>query len=67
MIGNDVLEELEPEEGEGGEDFAFIGDRRWKDDIKGGDAVCCDEQEMSIQLIDITHFSPFEKGKGKLC
>ena len=46
MVGDGVLEEVEPEERELGEDASLVGDAGGEDVIEGGDAVGGDEEEV---------------------
>jgi hypothetical protein len=44
VVGNDVLEEAEPELGHGREDGALAGDGRGQDDVERRDAIRGDDQ-----------------------
>jgi len=46
MIGNDVFQQIEPEEGKLREDAAFVGNGRWEDDVESGEAVGGDDQQL---------------------
>ncbi len=46
VVGDEVLEEVEPEERELGEDAALVRDAGAEDVIEGGDAVGGDEEEV---------------------
>ena len=61
MVGNNVLAKIKPEEGEGGEDPALLGDATGDDHIKGRNSVGSHDEELVIQVINIPHLSFFEK------
>ena len=65
MVGDDIFEEVEPEERELGEDLAFIGDSAAQDVVEGGDAVGRDEEKtIAGESIDIADFAASGEGKG---
>ena len=65
MVGDDVFEEVEPEEGELGEDLAFVGDSAAEDVVEGGDAVGGDEEKLVAgEGIDVADFAARGEGKG---
>ena len=67
-LGTRSLEEIEPEEGDLGEDVAFAGDAGGEDVIKGGDAVSGDEEEVIADGIEVADFTAAEEGRGaKIC
>jgi hypothetical protein len=73
VVGDEVLEEVEPEEGELGEDAALIGNAGAEDMIEGGDAIRGDEEEVGVRIgwvdgVDVADFAFGEKGDwGKVC
>ena len=50
MVGDDVAEEVEPEEGKLGEDAALVGDAGAEDVIEGRDAIGGDEEEVGAGI-----------------
>ena len=65
MVGDDVFEEVEPEERELGEDLAFVGDSAAQDVVEGGDAVGGDEEELIAgEGVDVADLAARGEGKG---
>ena len=58
MIGDDVLELVHPEQGDLVQDHALVGDGLVHDDIEGGHAVGCDdEQGLVVDVIDVANLA----------
>ncbi len=53
VAGDEVFEEVEPEEGDLGEDAAFVGDRGAEHVVEGGDAVGGDEEERGFGVFGV--------------
>jgi hypothetical protein len=64
MVRDGGLEEVEPEERELGEDFAFVWNPAAQDMIEGRDAVAGDEEKLVLgERIDVAHFAAGGEGK----
>ncbi len=61
MVRNDILHLVEPEKGEPGKHLAFVFYARRKHNIEGGKPVRGDDQQLSVQLINISDLS-FTRG-----
>jgi hypothetical protein len=61
VIGHDVAEQLEPEERELSEDFAFARDAGGEHVIEGGDAVRGDEQQRFADGIKVADLAACEQ------
>src|SRR6266852_5312880 len=57
VVGNDVLQEIEPEERELSQNAALVGDWRGKDDVEGGEPVRGDDQELVAEIVDVADFA----------
>jgi hypothetical protein len=58
MIGDYVLQLLEPEFRERSEHFAFTFDRRWQYAVESRDAIGRDDQQTFIvYFVDVAHFA----------
>jgi hypothetical protein len=51
VVGDDVFDQVKPEEGDLGEDFAFAGDSGGEDVVKGGDSVGGDEKKGVFSFV----------------
>ncbi len=67
MVGDVVLEEIEPEEGELGKDASLVGDAGGEDVVEGGDAIGGDEEEVGggvgTESVDVAHLAAGEQRK----
>ena len=58
MIGDDVGEEVEPEQGDLGQDASLVRDAGGENVVEGGDAVGGDEQQMVVvEGVDVADFA----------
>ena len=55
MVGNDVLQQIEPEERKLREDAPLVGNRRGQNDVKGRKAVRRDDQQLVAEIVDVPH------------
>ena len=70
MVGDDVLQELEPKKRQLRQNAPFAGNARRKHIVECRDAVSGDEQQAVFfrQAIDVTHFSAgMQLQPGNLC
>src|ERR1700674_951473 len=54
VVGDYILQQMEPEERKLREDAALVGNRRGQDDVESGEPVRCDDQELVIEIVDVT-------------
>ena len=67
MIGNDVAQQIQPEEGERGEDAAFVGNRRGEHVVEGGKPVCGDDDQEITGGVHVAHLAsrmPLDAGQA---
>ena len=57
VVRNYVLQQIEPEKRKLCEDAAFIGNRRWKDDVESGEPVRGDNEQLVAEIVDITNLA----------
>ena len=58
VVRDRVLEQVEPEERELGEDAALVGDAGGEDVVEGGDAVGGDEEKLVVaEVVDVAHLA----------
>ena len=57
MVGHDVAEEIEPEEGHLSEDAAFVGNALGEDAVEGGDAVGGDDEKVVTGSVNVANFA----------
>ena len=53
MIGSEVAQEIEPEDGKLGQHLAFIGDAGAQDVVESGNAVGGHDQQPAVDLVDV--------------
>src|SRR6266849_5350562 len=69
MVGDDVLQEIEPEERELSQNAALVGNGRGKDDVEGGKPIRGDDQQLAAEIVDVTDFAArggFQAGELRL-
>ena len=59
MVGKDIAGQIEPESGHLGQDLSLVDDLILQDDIKSGDAVGGDHDQVFACIIDLTYFTFF--------
>jgi hypothetical protein len=57
MVGNEVLQEIEPEQRKLGKDLPFMRDPTRENVIKSRDAVGGDKEQLTVQAINVSHLS----------
>ncbi|MDQ0942337.1 hypothetical protein QFZ67_004042 [Streptomyces sp. V1I1] len=58
MVGDEVLEALEPPQRQLGEDPALVEDLGGQHPVVGGDAVACDHHEVArLVLVQVAHLA----------
>jgi hypothetical protein len=58
MVFDGVFQEVEPEEGELGEDTTLVRDAGTEDIVEGGDAVGGDEEELVlVERVDVAYLA----------
>ena len=57
MVGNDVFQQIEPEERKLRKDFSLVGNGSGHYDIEGGEAVSGNDEEFVSSIVDVAHFA----------
>src|SRR6267378_3232896 len=57
VVGNYILQQMEPEKRKLRKDAALVGNRRGKDDVESGEPVRGDDQELVVEIVDVADFS----------
>ena len=57
VIGDDVLQEVEPEKRKLRKDAAFIWNGSREDDVEGGKAVGSDDEKFAAEVEDVANFA----------
>jgi len=63
MVRTDQGGEIEPEFGNLGQDFSFVGNEGRQDVIEGGNAVGRDDEQFIVDFKDVSHLPFFMKGE----
>ena len=63
----DIVEVREPEVRDLRQHASLVRNARREDDVECGDAIRSDEQEVLVEVIDVTNFSPTSERKRQTC
>ena len=66
VAGNEVMLEalaelLEPEQADGGEDLALVGNAVGHDDVVGADAIGGDDEQALAQVVNVAHLAATDR------
>ncbi len=68
VIGEDIFQEIEPEERELRQDASLVGYRRGHDDVEGREAIRSHDKQAVAQIIDIAHLAARQRRDArKIC
>jgi len=68
VVGDCILQQMEPEKRELRKDTALVGNRRGQDDVESGEPVRGDDEELVVEIVNVADFASRNGHQaGELC